>query len=645
MLGLSSKSIFFGVCVLAVLGGLGLFVVEAGSTSPEPVPFEETVTVGLTLEDERALDEDIELPRTQVFYSQYQYVVGYYGVETFVEAQRQPAHEQRFGHPLTIYVSDYSDSGVTLTDEGYPTTDRPTAWTEAETAWFVVDSDARTPTGETVLPFADRDDAEAFADSHGGTVSDWESVLDEPFETDGAALARDRVDDHQQLADDRIEATAPLADRPPSTVVGEDAATIQDAVEQAPANTTVVVPEGTYEEHVEIDRPLTLAGEGNTTIRGNDTETVVTATADRVAVQDLSIDGVGNTTRGDGDVPVDIDDEEWDATFAENYASTDAGIGAFTADGLLVRNVTVETPASGVLAYDSPDAVVRNVTVDAPDDPSDGLAGVLLFQSPGVVEDSTILGGTNGVYTYRAPETVVRSNAIEGNRLGIHLMHTDDSLFANNDLRDQSSTGLYIMTGPERNAVVGNAVEDADVAFSIGGSDTYVARNRATDSDTGVIVGTTASIYEGNVIAGNAVGADITAMLPTNRVVGNDFVANDAHATTTSGPLRIWSDNQDGNYWQGGARIAAGEVADRSYSPTDAVDGRLHLTDGTPTLVRSPALTAIGGLEGSIPGMRTDSIVDQAPACEPTNPELLDRTAWSEHAWTCYESTRTTSHD
>lgn len=24
--------------------------------------------------------------------------------------------------------------------------------------------------------------------------------------------------------------------------------------------------------------------------------------------------------------------------------------------------------------------------------------------------------------------------------------------------------------------------------------------------------------------------------------------------------------------------------------------------------------------------------------CEPNNPELLDRTAWGEHAWPCYEA-------
>ena len=646
MLDLSSNTIFFGICLLAVLGGLGLFAVDTGSTAPDPVPFDETVTVGLTLEEEqtldRGVDEHVEPPRTQVFYSQYQYVVGYYGVETFVETQRQAAHEQRFGHPLTIYVSDYSDTGVTLTDEGYLTTDRPTGWTEAETAWFVVGSDAQLPGGDTVVPFADRGAAQTFADSYGGTVSDWESVLDESFETDDGALARDRVDDHHRLADDRIEATDTDADRLTSVVVGTETDTVQAAVDRAPANTTVVVPEGVYEEHVEIDRPITLAGDGNVTLRGNSTGTVLTVTSDHVTVTDVAIDGVGETTRGDGAIPVSVDDDEWDAAFRDNYAATDAGIGAFLAEHLRVENVTIETPANGILAYGSQDAVVRNVTVDAPDDPSDGLAGVLLFQSPGVVESTTVAGGTNGIYLYRSPETVVRSNTIEGNRLGIHVMHTDDLLIADNELRNEQFVGVYIMTGPERNAVVGNTVDDAEVGFSVGGSEAYVAGNLVDRNDTGLIVGTTASIYEGNVLTGNEIGADVTAMLPTNQFVENDFVGNDEHATTTAGPLRIWSDETGGNYWQGGARVASDRnVADRSYAPTDAVDRRLHLTDGTPTLVRSPARLTLTSLEGSVPGMQTASIVDRAPTCEPNNPELLDRTEWGESAWGCYETTHT----
>ncbi|WP_254522709.1 NosD domain-containing protein [Natrinema caseinilyticum] len=640
MIDRSASTLFLGFLVVAAVGVAGLFVVDVGSTSPDPVAFDDTVSVGLTLEAEYSLDESVELPRAQVFYSQYQYVVGYYGVETFVENQRQPAHEQRFGYPLTVYVSDYSDTGIELTSQGYPVTDRSPDWTDAETAWYVVGSDARTPAGSTVVPFADRDDATAFTERHGGTVRSWDDVLDRSFERDDAALARDRVDDRQRLADERLENASALTDRPTSLVVGEETDTVQEAVERAPANTTVVVPAGTYDEKIEIDRPLSLVGEGNATLQGNGNGSVITVTAERTAIRGIDITGVGNVTREGGELPVEIDEQAWDATFTKYYAGTDAGIAAYDATGLVVENVGIETPASGIIAYQSDDAVVRNVTVTGPDDPTEGLAGMLLFQSPGVIEESTIYGTRNGVYLYRSPETVVRSNTIERNYLGVHLMHTGDSLLANNVLREQPSNGIVIMTGPERNAIVGNTIYDAEFGLSPGGSGSYVAENLIADNELGLHIDSTTSIYEHNVIAGNDVGAEASAMLPTNRVVGNDFVENDVHATAMSGPLRVWSFEGRGNYWQGAAGIASGDESDLSYSPTDPIDRRLHRTDGTPTLARAPALEALAGLEGSVPGMRTGSIVDRAPSCEPNNPELLNRTEWADDAWTCYETTR-----
>jgi len=641
----SISTVFLAFLFVVALGAVGLFVVEVGSTSPDPAAFEDTVTVGLTLESEYSLGEEVDLPRAQVFYSQYQYVVGYYGVETFIDQQRQPEHEQRFGYPMTVYVSDYSNTGIELNDNGYPVTDTDPGWTDAETAWFVIGSDAQTPAGDTVVPFADREDAQAFTNEYGGTVHSWESTLEQSFERDDAEVARDRVADHRQAADTRVENTSALLDRPTSVVVGEDTATVQDAIDQAPANTTVVVPEGTYEEKLEIDKPVTLAGDGNVTIHGDGNGSVVTVTSERVGVRGIDITGVGNVTREGGDLPVDIDEGAWDASFLQYYAGTDAGISAYNATGLRVENVSIDTPASGVIVYESEDAVIRNVTVSAPDDPTKGLAGVLLFQSAGVIEDSTFTGGRNGIYLYRSPETIVRSNTLEANFLGVHLMYTGDSLIADNTVSRQESNGIVIMTGPERNAVVGNTVRDTKYGLTPGGSANYVAENIVEGNDLGVHVSSTSSIYEHNVIAGNNVGAEASTMLPTNRVVGNDFVGNDEHATAMSGPLRIWSHDSRGNYWQGAAGIASGDQSDLSYSPTDSLDKRLHRTDGTPTLARAPALKALAGLEGSVPGMRTGSIVDRAPSCEPNNPDLLSQTDWEDEAWTCYELTRTTSND
>ncbi len=617
----------FLALVVVLVAGAGLFVVDTGSTAPDPVPFDDTVATGVTLETEPEGDSRIDVPKAQVFYSQYSSVVGYRGVERFVDARQQPDHDDRFGYPLAVYVTDFGDVDVDLSDDGYPIADGRPGWTDAESAAFVTGSEAKTPAGETVLPFADRDDAEAFATAHGGTVLDWEQLVDEAFEVDDAGAIRDRVDEHHRHADDRVEETRTVLDRPETVVVGDDEPTIQAAVDAAPANTTVVVPEGTYEEHVEIDRPLTLAGGGDATIRGNDTGTVVTADADRVAVTGVQVTGVGNTTSPDERETTADGDHE--AILEMAYGRGDAGVELNGTTGGLVENVTIETPANGVLLRDSPETVVRNVSVYGSDDWDDGYMGVMTMRSPdGVVEHSRFVDGRDGIYTHRSDGLVYRDNTLERNRIGVHLMYTSNVLVADNRIRNAMTTGVDVMTSPEHNAIVGNEIQHTPRGIQMAGSHSYVAENLITDTEVGMTTGAGNSIYERNVLAGNVEGVQANHLLPTNRVVDNDFVGNYRHASARVGTLRVWTDDGRGNYWHGAIGTSDGTVLDRSYSPTDSIDERLHRVDGTATLARAPATDAIGAFEGAVSGMRTESVVDAAPRCEPANPELLDRTDW-----------------
>ncbi|MFC7228629.1 right-handed parallel beta-helix repeat-containing protein [Salinirubellus salinus] len=628
--------VLVGVALTAVLAVGAVFGMETGAGSPDPVAFEDTVTVGLTLDETYGLDDRpaVELPKVQVFYSQYEYVVGYYGVDAYVEAASQAGHEQRFGYPLAIYVTDYGDTGVELNDEGNPTVDRQPAWVRAPDAWYVVGSEARTPTAPAVPSFADRADAAAFAAEYGGSVRSWEAILDTSFDRDDATTVRDRVDRQQAWADRVVANASSHADRSVSVVVGEDVDTIQAGVDTAPANTTVLVPDGTYDETLVIDRSVTLAGEGDVVLNGDGNGSVVTVTAPDVGIRNVSIRGVGTLDRGAQELPGKATNTEYD-WLTVSYAGADAGITAHLADRVSIVDVDIETPANGIILRESPGAVVRNADVTVEARGTAGYAGVMLFRSPGVVESSTLTAGRDSVYLYRAAGAVVRENAISDDVLGVHLMHTDGALLADNRIEDVEDTGIYVMTGPERNAFVGNHISGADTGAYVGGTESYVARNVFEDNDVGLRMEAGASIYEANVFAGNELGAKDAAILPTNRVFGNDFVANDRHAAAGPGPLRIWTHDGRGNYWQGGTSLVDGAHPSRAYSPTDPVDGRLHRVDGAATLARAPALEALAGLQQSVSGMQRASIRDLAPTCEPNNPDLLNRAGWADEAYAC----------
>jgi nitrous oxidase accessory protein NosD len=432
------------------------------------------------------------------------------------------------------------------------------------------------------------------------------------------------VAERHAWADRTVADARTLLDRPTSVVVGRDAPTLAAAVERAPPNTTVRLPAGTYDGNVTVRKPLTVRGAGNAThLRGDGNGSVLRVRAERVAVADLRITGVGNRSRTP-DAPGN--ESEWDYRVKLGYAYGDAGVEFEDGNGSYVRDVRIETPANGVLFRWSDDAVVENVTVHGSEEWQDGFMGVMDMVSRIVVQDSTFVGGRDGVYTHRADGLVVRNNTMRDARFGVHEMYTSDALVADNDVSGMY-IGVVVMTRPRANAIVGNHVRDSDYGLSVAGSGSYVAGNVLVENGYGMTVASRQSLYERNVLLRNEVGARAGTILPTNRVVANDFVANDRHAVALLGPLRIWTDEGTGNYWAGapGHDRDGDGTLDRPFHATGPVDARAADVVGARTLAHSPALGALRALQGSLPGLRATGVVDTAPRTTPVRPDTVGR--------------------
>ncbi|MFC7250753.1 NosD domain-containing protein [Halomicroarcula sp. GCM10025324] len=611
--------------VLIVSVALGSFAVDVSDATPDPVPFEDTVELGLSMETEQeAANRGLAVPKAEIFYSQYRFVVGYAGVGQAVAALNEPGREQQFGYPLAVYVSDYSRATPTCLEDGSLTATREPGWVMAQDATFVVDSDARVPSGPVVVPFGSAESAAAFVDRCGGEAEGWERLRDRQFDLLQATGVRERVTDQRARADQRVEALESTLERPVSVVVGRDAPTVQAAIDAAPPNTTVVVPSGTYREEVRVDKPVTVRGR-DANLVGSGNGTVVRVRADRVALTGLAISGVGNATLnrstegyGSGD------DGAWDTKILHSYGGGDAGIAAVNASSLLVTDVTIETPANGILLRRSEGTVVSSVTVNGTDEWRDGFMGVIAMNAPVVVQDSTLRGGRDGVYLHRAHGTVVRNNTFRGGRFGTHLMYTSNTLLADNRARGQLYSGIVVMTEPTGNAIVGNDIRHSGSGIATSGSRSYVGSNVVAHTRRGISTNAIQSLYEHNVLYDNDVGVVAENVIPSNRVVENDFVANDRHATAATGPLRIYTHDGRGNYWHGAYDLTGGDgTLERAYSPTDTVDGRLHRSDAAVTLSAAPSVRGVRALRGTTPGFRKASIVDLDPLREPANPELL----------------------
>ncbi|WP_435347038.1 NosD domain-containing protein [Haloarchaeobius sp. HRN-SO-5] len=613
----------FGVLLVSS----SVFAVDVSPDEEQSVvDFDDTITMTDMTQSElrTARERDLAVPQAEVFYSRYRYVVGHEGLTSLVTELDRDGHERQFGIPLSIYVTDYSPAELGVGDDGYlRVTDGVTRWVAVEDAHFVVDSRAQRPGGQVVVPFSDRGDAEAFAEAYDGTVVDWQTLQDRPF--DDAELSMDaaerRIAERNAWADAAAEDARTLTERPVSVVVGRDAPTIAAAVEAAPPETTVLVPAGEYTDlNLTVRKPVTVRGAGvnETWLVGTGNGSVVVASDARVAVTNLSIRGIGEAQSRPN---VTVDTDAWDAQVLRAYGYAASGVEFDHADGSYVGDVYVDTPTNGVTVRYSDGTVVEDVHVDGESPWREGFMSTITIHSRMVVQDSSFDGGRDGVYMHLGDGTVVRRNQFEDLRFGVHEMYTSETLVANNTASN-TRTGVVVMTGPEDNVVADNRVTDSDVGIDVAGGSSYVVGNVVVGNERGLDVGSYRSYYARNVVVANEVGITASTLIPTNTVTANDVVGNDQYVRTSLGPVRIWTDDGAGNYWEGAPGVDRDEdgFVDRAFHPTGPVDRHAADSPDVHVVARSPAVELLRSQEGSVPGLRAMGVVDEAPRAGPVRP-------------------------
>jgi len=595
--------------LVAAVATAGAFAADPEATAPSPAAYDDVVELGLSSETDALMAGSARVPRTQVFYSQLQYVVGYNGVESFAATLDDGRTERQFGYPIAAYVETFDGARPGTIETGLFAAESAGEWTPAAEATYVVGSDARSPAGETVVPFRERGAAEAFAADHGGRAVDWETVRSRSFDTDSAATVRAMAPERWAGADGRIAAAERRADRPVSVVVGEDAPTIEAAVAAAPANTTVVVPPGTYEETLTVNESVTIAGE-DAQISGDGDGSVITVRAPDVALTGLAVDGSGGQTRDpeaaregradDGGVNGSDDGEVWDTNIQLGYGHGDAGIRAIGAPGLVVDDVTVEANASGLLLREGSHAVVRDLRVDGADSWQDGFMGIAGMGSRVTVTDSAFEGGRDGIYLHRADGSVVRNSTFTDNRYRTHLMYTGDALIADNAFRNELFGGITVMTRPSATrssaTTCGTPARGAGVWYPDVRRVQHARRQRTRLLDQLARVAVRAQRGREQRAGrtsdhGRPVEPDRRERLRRQRGP-RDRRGGRAPGLGRRRPRELL----------GGANVGVHEPGERAYRPTAPVDAALHREVAAVAVRESPAVALLDRLRGPFPG-------------------------------------------
>ncbi|NVO67423.1 lectin like domain-containing protein [Methanofollis tationis] len=180
-------------------------------------------------------------------------------------------------------------------------------------------------------------------------------------------------------------------------VVPRDYPTIQAAINAADGGETIVVENGTYDEHLNITSSVTIVGIGMPVVNAAGSGSAITVTADGVHLSGIAVTGASQVFQPD---------------------AYNAGI-LVLGDGALIENCSsYQNGACGVFVSGAGGAVIQGNEI------SENLYGMILWNSS---------------------RTVVAGNRVHNNsRLGIELDETDSAILEGNTVQESDGQGISL---------------------------------------------------------------------------------------------------------------------------------------------------------------------------------------------------------
>lgn len=308
--------------------------------------------------------------------------------------------------------------------------------------------------------------------------------------------------------------------------------TIQDAIDapETMSGHTIFVNDGTYYEHIVLNKSPSLIGENRsgTFIDGNGTGTLIWVTANSVSISGFTF---CNSGRNYSDCSILIENSQ-DNNVTDNVITGNLyGVKLVNStDNELTDNVAFENSVAINLWNSSYNKIMRN-NIDSANN-----SGVALWQdsSNNIIQCNNVShSNCTGIYTNKSDNNTIAFNNLSFNEGGIFLTESSCNILTGNNITSSTMSGLAL-----RN------VTNSGIYFNTIAQNPYGITTQNITYD--IFVGNTIADNEYNLYLGNS---------SNNNFYDNNFILKspepfyNIQALIYNSSLNSWDNGLEGNYW------------------------------------------------------------------------------------------------
>jgi len=372
-------------------------------------------------------------------------------------------------------------------------------------------------------------------------------------------------------------------------------------VEKAAAFDTIRVKEGIYYEfNIKITKALTIIGENNPVIDGQNKGEIITIQSNNVTLDGLTIVNVGTS-----------------------YVTDYAAVRVVKSENFILQNLKLKRLFFGIYLEKSKNGKVLNNIIlgDAVEEFSSG-NGIQLWYCQNVeVKGNKVQHVRDGIYLEFSDNIRISDNVSSENlRYGLHFMFSNNDTYLNN-LFENNGAGVAVMFS-KFIIMKGNTFKRNWGTASFGLllkeiNDSEIINNNFQENTIGInIEGSNRITYKHNDFKSNGWAVKVRGACYENVFTENNFLYNSFDISYNS---RMNDNKFDRNYWSNytGYDLNKNGIGDIPYRPVKLFSYIVNRTPETIILLRSLFIDIIDFSEKVSPAFTPDNLLDENPLLKP----------------------------